>query len=304
MEYFDLHCDTLTEAWKQNKSLYENDLHVSFKRGSGYQPWMQCFAVFIPDTVRGAAAMAYFDAARQKLQQELKTTPQAVLCRTSNDLHVCRQQMGAGALLTVEGGAVLGGKLESLDHLSSCGVRAMTLTWNGDCEIGGGVESGRGITPFGRETVRRMEELSIVVDVSHASERLFYDVAEQAQKPFIATHSNARALCGHPRNLTGEQFAVLRDRGGLVGLTLHPPFLEENGKADITSLLRHADYFLSRGGEQILCIGSDFDGADMPQGINGIQDMENVQEIFLKHYKESIVKAIFFENAYKFFTTL
>lgn len=304
MEYFDLHCDTLTEAWKQNKGLYENDLHLSFKRGGSYRPWMQCFAVFIPDTFRGAAAMAYFDAACQKLRQELKGNPQAIFCKTSDDLNFCRRQKRTGALLTVEGGAVLGGKLESLDHLADCGVRAMTLTWNGDCEIGGGVESGRGITPFGRETVRRMEELSIVVDVSHASERLFYDVAEQAKKPFIATHSNAKAICGHPRNLTEEQFNILRDRGGLVGLNFHPPFLEEKGEADITSLLRHADYFLSRGGEQVLCIGSDFDGADLPRGLSGIQDVETLQEIFLKHYKESTVKAIFFENAYKFFITL
>ena len=183
----------------------------------------------------------------------------------------------------------------------------MTLTWNGSCEIGDGalVKHPSGLTEFGRQVVRNMEEYKMAVDISHASDPLFYEVAEMATRPLVASHSNSRAVCSHPRNLTDEQFGMIRDSGGLVGLNFYPAFLENSGEASYLSVLKHAEHFLSLGGEETLSIGSDFDGADMPNGIRGIQDIGILYEAFLKHgYKEDIVKAIFFENAYKFFLRL
>ena len=119
---------------------------------------------------------------------------------------------------------MLGGRLERVQDLKDRGVAMLTLTWNGENELGRGVLSpgDTGLTPFGRRAVRALERAGIVVDVSHASPELFWDVAELAERPIVASHSNAKAVCGHPRNLTKEQFLAIRDRGGLVGLNFLP----------------------------------------------------------------------------------
>lgn len=309
MEFFDLHCDTLYKAVISNCSLYENELAVSLLRGTKYTPWIQCFAVWIPDDCRNMQALQLFDNAVKKLHSEIELYSHCILqCATTDELKLACDQQKCGAILTVEGSGLLGGKLETLNHLHDCGVKVITLTWNGSCEVGDGVmlEHGRGLTPFGRQVIPKMEQLGIVVDLSHASEQLFYDVSSIAAKPFIATHSNAKKLCSHKRNLTDEQFLAIKKSGGIVGLNFAPEFLENDcSKAGFSSILRHAEHFLSLGGEHTVCIGSDFDGTDLPNGMEGIQSIQDLYEYFLIHnYNETMVKAIFFENAYKFFTTL
>ena len=308
MEFFDLHCDTLYETVMQDCGLYENDLQLSIQRGKDCRPWIQCFAVWIPDVCRERKAFTLFNRAVHKFQAELEDHPDEIMqCSSGEELRRAVEQKKVGAVLTVEGGGVLGGDLSNLAYLADCGVKMMTLTWNGSCEIGDGalVKHPSGLTEFGRQVVRNMEEYKMAVDISHASDPLFYEVAEMATRPLVASHSNSRAVCSHPRNLTDEQFGMIRDSGGLVGLNFYPAFLENSGEASYLSVLKHAEHFLSLGGEETLSIGSDFDGADMPNGIRGIQDIGILYEAFLKHgYKEDIVKAIFFENAYKFFLRL
>lgn len=308
MNYFDLHCDTISECYGKGQPLYNGNLRISLERGRKYSPWFQCFALWISDDKRGRDAMDSFDALLDCFHREMEKNADAVVfCRTAADLKAVREQKKTGAILTVEGGAAAGGSLDRLKYMADCGVKVITLTWNasGDFGDGAGVPSPKGITEFGRLAVKEMERLHIAVDVSHASEKLFYDVAACTEKPFIATHSNARALCDHPRNLTDEQFQVIRDRGGLVGVTFVPKFLNASGKAGIDDVIRHIDHFLSFGGEKCLAFGSDFDGADVPGGITGIESVEAIAERMLRHnYRESLVNALLFENAYQFFLSL
>lgn len=313
MKLFDLHCDTISECYNQNKSLYDGDLHVSLARGKKYSPWFQCFAIWMPDDLRGKAALDYFDAVLGKLHQEISQHPETVLlCKTAEDFRAAEQQKKIGAVLTVEGGAAAGGSLERLRYMAECGVKVMTLTWNSSCEIGdgAGVDNAKGLTEFGRLAVKEMERLNVVVDVSHASDKLFYDVAEYTEKPFIATHSNSRKVCGENewarrRNLTDEQFNIIKDRGGIVGVNLVPDFLTDSGKATAEDVLRHIEHFLSLGGEKCVAFGSDFDGAELPTGITGIESVEEIAELMLRHnYSESLVNAILFDNAYQFFLSL
>ena len=207
-------------------------------------------------------------------------------------------------MLTVEG-AIVGGDINCLYHLQDCGVKAITLTWNGPNEIGDGalVENPRGLSNFGIQLVEEMERLDIVVDVSHASDALFESVAEHTAKPFIATHSLSRAMCGHKRNLTDEQFKGHSGpwRSGWSQLCAFF-FLRQDGKATVTDILKHADHFLSLGGEKTLAMGSDFDGTDLPEGITGIESIHTLVEAFLRHrYSQRLVEDIFFNNAYAFF---
>lgn len=306
LNYFDLHCDTILRGYEEQRSLYGNqEMNISLERGLSGDSWIQAFAVWIRDEVRGDAAMEIFDSAYATLQREIQAHPDVLFqIRTRSDLERVRQGNCCGALLTVEGGAIVGGDINCLYHLQDCGVKAITLTWNGPNEIGDGalVENPRGLSNFGIQLVEEMERLDIVVDVSHASDALFESVAEHTAKPFIATHSLSRAMCGHKRNLTDEQFKAIRDRGGLVGLSFVPFFLRQDGKATVTDILKHADHFLSLGGEKTLAMGSDFDGTDLPEGITGIESIHTLVEAFLRHrYSQRLVEDIFFNNAYAFF---
>lgn len=304
MRYFDLHCDTLVECLSRGKSLLRNDLHVSVEKGCSFAPYVQCMAIWLPDTVRGEEALAYFDRHADFFEREAKSGAFTVL-RCGADLERLDAQCCVGLMLTVEGGAAIAGELRNIAHLRRRGVRMMTLTWNGSNEIGSGVMSGDpfGLTPFGVKAVREMERQGIVIDISHASERLFYDVAAHTSRPFVASHSNAKALCGHPRNLTDDQFGVLRERGGLVGLNYFKAFLNDDPeRADIDDLYAHAEHFLALGGEDVLAMGSDFDGSTMPHGITGLESVEDIAETFLRHnLSEALVRKIFFENAAAFF---
>lgn len=308
MNYFDLHCDTIAECRKQKKDIWENDLHLSLQRGGNYRPWLQCFAVWIPDELRGEAAYTYFEDVYAELLRQAECHPwQMRLCVSPEDFEKARLGGKCGAVFTVEGSAALGGKLERVERFAQCGVKAVTLTWNDSCEVGDGAEVVRpkGLTAFGKQVVRSLGEHRIAVDVSHASEPLFWDALTCARGPVLATHSNARALCNHPRNLTDEQFCALRDQGGVVGVTFVEKFLRENGPAGLDDVLRHVEHFLSLGGERTVAIGSDFDGADLPGDMTGVESVEALAERMLRHgYAESLVYNILFENAFRFFTSL
>ena len=181
----------------------------------------------------------------------------------------------------------------------------MTITWNGRNEIGdgAGVEKPKGITQFGKQVIDEMEKNNIIVDISHASENLFYDVAEISKRPFIATHSNSYNVTKHKRNLTDEQFKVLISQGGITGINFYKVFLNNNpDKATKFDILKHVEHFMALGGENNISIGSDFDGCELPKDIKGGSSMCEIYEMFLMHnYNEGIIRKIFYENALNFF---
>ena len=147
-----------------------------------------------------------------------------------------------------------------------------------------------------------MRKYRILPDISHASDALFYDTASLYDGPLVASHSDARAVCAHPRNLTDEQAREIICRGGLIGLNLCPFFLRADADSAVLSdMLRHAEHFLSLGGEKTLCIGGDFDGTDLPCDVYGVEAMEVLAELFLRHgYAETLVENIFYGNARAF----
>ena len=308
MRFFDLHCDTITRCAREGMALRENDAHISLQGAQPLSAWCQCFAAFIPDEYRGEKAYRYFETLSDALFREAeKNSDRMMLCRTGEDIRTAAGKGLCGAILTVEGGAALGGSLSHVEDLLERGVRVLTLTWNGANELGSGIleEDDRGMTDFGRRAVHALTEGGCVMDVSHASEKLFWDLCETTSRPFIATHSDSKALCAAPRNLTDEQFAEIVRRGGLVGLNFCTAFLrDEAEKARTLDILRHADHFLSRGGEKVLAMGSDFDGCPLPPDMRGISSIPALYELFYKELKlsEETLDAIFYHNAFAFFT--
>lgn len=298
MRLFDLHCDTLYKAVTEHTSLDEPTYEISVSRGMKFDCWHQCAAIWIPDGISENQAMRLFLQAHALLISESKRFNIGISTKgTSN-----RQNE---FLFTVENGALLAGKSDNIDLISKCGVRMVTLTWNAENCIGGGADAQHvGLTDFGRECVKRLEDKSIVIDISHASDKLFYEVFEHTKMPIAASHSNSRSVCNHRRNLSDEQFKLITQRGGVVGLNFHRDFLlADPAKASICDILKHAEHFLSLGGEDSLCIGSDYDGSDVPSELSGIEKIENLYEAFLKiGYNEQLVQKILYDNAHNFFS--
>ncbi len=305
MKLFDLHCDTLYRAYTENGHLLHNNFHISFDKADGLAPYIQCMAVWIPDEYRGKDAERLFDGCVHTMKTQLADTA-IRWCKSKQDIELAVRQNQKAVILTAESGAVLNGKLENIPKLADIGVRMMTLTWNGTNELGDGVgveENNRGLSEFGRQCIGEMEKHHIIVDVSHASEKIFDEVAQIAQKPFVASHSDAKEICYHRRNLTDHQFAVIQQKGGIVGMNFCRDFLhKDKTKAKMYDIIRHIEHFLSLGGEKVIAMGGDFDGADIPSDMKGLPSMLELYELLLRHnYSEQLLEDIFFYNAYRFF---
>ncbi len=306
MRYFDLHCDTITECFEHNLSLKSNNLHIDREHMDLFENYVQCYAVWLPDHLQGDAAFQYFCSVADRFSREISANSVSIsLCARPGDLDKAENSGKHGAVLAVENASALGGRLENIAEFKRRGVKLCTLTWNGENELGRGVRaSGKvGLTEFGRKVVTELERCGIITDLSHSSPELFADVMDIACRPVIATHSNAKSLCGHPRNLSDEQFLAVKNSGGLVGLNFVTFFLcDDPSKAGPEDILRHVEHFLALGGEDVIAFGADWDGSapeHFPLG--GLRDIPALYELFLRHYKQSLVDKIFYKNAANFF---
>ena len=249
----DLHCDTITACMKKEEDIARASGHISLEQADFLDAWRQVFAIFVPDTLRGDAAAAYYDRAFAFYQSQAKEIEQ-----------ICTP------VLALENANALNGDLRRLDLLYGQGVRFVTLTWNGQNELGYGAhcDPSLGLTEFGKRAVRRMHELGIVPDVSHLNPAGFNDAAE-IEGVFVASHSNCAAVHPHCRNLSDTQIRTVIAHNGLIGLNLYPEFLGSGDTAE--ALARHLRHVISLGGEGHAALGSDFDGCAMR--ISGLRDL-------------------------------
>ena len=294
MKIFDAHCDTL-DLLGGNTSLKNIKAHYNFEKAAKYETHIQLTAIWL-------------DNAEHDVPRRVRTLIKRFNTETKN-VHVIKSAAdlenaaGVSVILGIEGGEGAEGSLHRLEELFGEGVRLMTLTWNHKNEISGtAFEKSGGLTDFGKKAVLKMQELHMMVDVSHLSDEGFYDVAEITSKPFIASHSNSRTVCPHFRNLTDDQFKVLINRGGVAGINLCPDFLGADPSVD--SVVRHIEHFASLGGENNIGIGADFDGIDsLPRGISGTEDLYKVFDRLLSlNYSQEQVDKIAFSNMYRVFS--
>lgn len=176
-------------------------------------------------------------------------------------------------LLSIEGGEILGEKIFMLDICYRLGVRALGLTWNQRNAIadGAGEETSSRLTRFGTQVVQRMNDLGMLIDVSHLNEAGFWHVMEISEKPIIASHSCAKKICSHPRNLTDPQLRELARKKGVVGINFAPDFLTEKGRAELKDVLRHIQHIAEVAGVDVIGFGSDFDGInEVPAGLENV----------------------------------
>ena len=248
--------------------------------------------------------MTYYDLHQRNFWRQMDELEGKVLpCRTAADLENTWAQGKAAAILTVENGSALAGQLDRVESLAQDGVRMVTLTWNGENELGSGNVTDHGLSPFGKRVVRALEEQSILVDVSHLNDRSLADLLETATKPFVASHSNARAVCGHRRNLTDGQIQEMAARRCLIGLNFCQDFLRAGSRpATMDDLYRHVEHFLELGAEDCLALGSDADGADIPAELNSPAKFAGLYQYVLgRGLSPELADKIFWKNALKFF---
>ena len=302
----DCHCDTLTELYNKNASLYENEQHFDIKRQIALGGGLQFCAIYVPTEVfRYQSGLRYTLCLLDKYNQEIKKLHEngidVLQVRTAEDAgNVLKHK--AATLLAIEEGGAIDGSLEALRCLYELGVRAMTLTWSNRNDIADGINeeaTGSGLTLFGKQVVAEMNRLGMLVDVSHISTAGFWSVIETSTKPIIATHSNAKSLCAHPRNLNDEQIKALAQNGGLAGITFAGQFLEEDWRnACIESVYKHIDYMLNLiGNDDHIGFGSDFDGiSHPPYNIQGVQDYKPLIEYLSKYYNDETINKITHQN--------
>lgn len=302
----DCHCDTLTELYKKGTSLYANDQHFDIQRQIALGGGLQFCAIFVPTReFRYYGGLRYTLQLLDKYLQEVKKLHvdgiDVLQVLTKEDAADVLNHKAA-TLLAIEEGGAIDGSLEVLRCLYALGVRAMTLTWSNRNDIADGVNeegSGGGLTVFGRQVVAEMNKLGMLVDVSHIAPAGFWDVIETSSKPIIATHSNAKALCPHPRNLDDKQILAINENDGLIGVTFAGQFLEHDyNDACIESIYRHIDYMLNiMGNDDHIGFGSDFDGiSHPPYNLHGVQDYSAVYEYLSKKYSASTVEKITHKN--------
>ncbi len=305
-KYFtvDAHTDVLLRCIKDNIELGKRLSlgHVDIPRLKEGNVKLQFFAIFVESKYKPERALKQAILLLERFYKELeKNREDLVLIKNLSDLEKIKRNDKVGVLLSIEGGEPIETTLELLDFFYRMGVRAMGLTWNERNMIANGAgewgEPG-GLSKFGKKVIKRMNKLGMIVDVSHITPPGFWDVIEVSEKPIIASHSNAYALCNHPRNLTDLQIKALAEKGGVMGINFYSEFLNSKGKATLEDIVKHIDYIVELVGPDHVGMGSDFDGiSSWPEEIYDASRFPLIfEELEKRGYKEKDIKKIAGEN--------
>ena len=305
IDLFDGHCDTVCLCCQSGGGFGRNTYHVDLERAGKYRRYAQFFALFgqpedFPGKdLRGMTFQEIFQAEYDLFCREMESNAEVIThCRTGEEAERAFAAGKMAAFLSVEGAELLDCSVERLEEAHTLGVRSVNLTWNHVNALSGTnlEETDRGLTDQGRAFVRKAEKLGVLVDVSHLSDPGFWDVAETLSGPFWASHSNARGVFSHPRNLTDEEFTAIIDHNGVAGLNLYALFLGE--KPDVDTVIAHLEHWLELGGARNVSLGGDLDGCScLPAGFTGVESWACLYERLLqRNYPDMLIQDLFFNN--------
>ena len=306
-DFFDAHCDTLTGFDTEKYTFYDADTHFNVKKQLGYSRYVQVADIWVDRArhnveERITRYINEFGKQLELLKKKGEDCFDVFFIRSKKELRDFYDRSDntrrrAGLILGIEGGECIDGDEDfaALHKLFGQGVRLITLTWNTPNTISDtncSASDNPGLTPFGRKVVAEMNRLGMMIDLSHISDRGFWDVLDISKKPVITSHSDSRELCGHSRNLTDDMFMALCKKDGVTGINFCTAFL--GGSKDITRILEHIEHFASLGGVDNIGLGSDIDGIDeLPGGIDGAESMYKIIDGLLKlNYTEAQARGI------------
>ncbi len=289
MKIFDLHCDTLGKIYKANTDFNCELNDITPKKTENYKNHTAVYAFFSSPEYSNGEAFRHYVKARNRFLSLIADAPE--------NMHFA---------FSIEDARLLEHDLERINFLISCGIRIITPLWRGESIIGGAYDTKSALTPFGHEATAAFCRAGIIPDVSHASRESFSEICEIADEnniPIIATHSNSQTVCPHKRNLSDEQFLKIKKRDGIVGISFADEHVMSGGGSSISDVIKHIEHYLSLGGEDTVCIGSDFDGIlHAPTGLGDASCFENLQnELARLNYTQVQTDKIFFDNADGFF---
>jgi len=282
----DSHCDTpmfFSQGvdFSQRDDRILVDLH---KMTDGHQD-VSMMVAYLPQPTENPTA--YADAIFDRIEEIVNQHKDAMVIANSPAMLLYEKNKGRKLImLGIENGIALDGKLDNLKHFSKRGVVYMTLCHNGDndiCDSAKGNQTNDGVSNFGKKVIKKMNKLGMMVDLSHASEKSFYDALKISKDPIFCSHSNCRALCDHPRNLTDDQMRALAKKGGVMQITLYHGFLRADGEATVEDVFAHLDHAIEVMGIEHVGIGTDFDGDGGVRGFANSSDVINFTRLMLKH---------------------
>ncbi len=313
----DLHCDTILNIFRKDGCcLKKNNSHIDCDKLKKGEYILQNFAMFT-DFGKNEATFGFVNKMIDKYYDELEKNSEYIMPVYSyGDIIRNMEEGKISALLTIEEGEVCEGDVEKLRSLYSRGVRMMTFTWNfSNClgspnsreDKGSFVNTEKGLTEKGFEILEEMENLGIIPDVSHLSDKGFYDVLKASKKPFVASHSNSREICKHPRNLSDDMIKGIADKNGIIGLNYCNSFLADNCDSkkgiDIQAFIPHINHIVNIGGEDCIGLGTDFDGIDYsPIQIEDASKQQNfVRLLETNGFKEDFIEKICYKNVLRLY---
>ncbi len=279
----DGHCDTIERMLDLKTNLEDVNLAINLKQASQNLPYIQCFATFVHDVFvkqkqgfkRAKDILDYFykeyDKHKRKMQIVVK----------KEQLISKELEKKWGVILTIENGGAIDDDLDNIDMFYDMGVRIMSITWNGENSLGCGALTNidTGLSKLGKEYIKRLEKSKIGIDVSHLSEKSFWDVNKIITKPIIASHSCCKSLCNHKRNLSDEQIKEIAKSNGIIGVNYCNLFLSQNGNASSSNIADHIQHISNLVGVDYVGLGSDFDGIDKGNEVRDVHTLEDIHNI-------------------------
>ena len=318
--YFDAHCDTVYRCLETGETsaldygdsreeqcryyaasahLRRNGGHIDLERSRQFSRCAQFFALF-HDAAEAPADGLWAQCRRMHdffLREMVDNADIVCHCRTGREVDEAAAAGKTAALLSIEGADLIDCDVHKVETVAHWGVRLLNPVWNRANVLSGtnAEEPERGLSAAGRDFIHVLEEHAIYPDVSHLSDAGFWDLVHIARRPIVASHSNARAVCPHRRNLTDDQFRAIRDSGGVAGLNLYLDFV---GQPTMDALVAHVEHFLALDGEKTLCLGGDLDGCEaLAAGMTGMQDVPKLYEALkARGYSDALLEDIFWNN--------
>lgn len=315
MKFIDFHCDTLMPfAFGEPFSISENNKHLDIKRMKKGGALAQFFAMFlIPDgswerrNLQKVEEWEYIRILSEGFRRDIEENKDIIAFAGNYDDLKANEAAGKmSAFLTIEDGRLIEGNMDNLKKVYDMGVRLISLTWNfpncfgypnsKDAEV-----MGKGLTPFGIEAIQVMNDMGMIIDVSHLSDGGFMDVAKYSKVPFVASHSNCRALSPHQRNLTDDMIKILGEKGGFAGINFGPEFLSEDvtcKDSKVEFMSKHILRMKNIGGIEVVGLGSDFDGVGGNMEIDSVDKMHLLFDQMKKDgFSEDEIEKVAYKNA-------
>lgn len=325
MKVIDMHCDTIGGMYMWNKKethIDKNEMNIDLEKMEKGDYMAQCFAMFVPFNVENPfeVCMGMID----RFYTEMEAHPDRIgIARNYDDIIKNNEEGKMSAILTIEEGGVTKGNLAYLRDFYRLGVRMITLTWNFENGVGfpnfkrpenkdekpnfKNPNTKDGLTPYGIEMVKEMNRLGIIIDVSHLSDAGFYDVLKYTTGPFVASHSNSRAVCNHCRNLTDDMIRELAKRGGVTGINYAADFLREvpDGEDNfsyIADMVKHIKHIAEVGGIDCVGLGSDFDGISQNLEMKDASYLPQLADALrAEGFSEEDIEKVFYKNVLRVF---